>query len=99
MKAVELRRAPRGGDHRAKEDNIGPAALDLIEHFIIIETQRAAIENGDFGGLLLSDKRANLGMKRIDGQVLIAPGCPIAHRRRDKKEFHAVPDFDEIARL
>ena len=60
MKAIELRGAPRGGDHVAKKHHIGAALFNFIEHAIVIECKRAAVKHLHLGGILFSDEGRKL---------------------------------------
>ena len=90
MKAVERRGAARRRDHGAKEHRIRPLPLHLVDHLVVVQPQRAAVEDRHLRGFFLADKCRDLGVQRVDGQMTVAPRRPIAHRWRNKEEFHAI---------
>jgi hypothetical protein len=84
VKTIELRCAARGGNHGAEKNQVGTAALDFIEHLLVIEAERPAVEHRNLRRFLFADECGDLRMERVNRQVAIAPRRPISHRRGDK---------------
>ena len=84
VKTVERRRAARRRNHRAKEHRVGTLPFHFVEHLLVVQAERPAIEHCDLGGFFLADERGDLGIQRIDREMAVAPWRPIAHGWRNK---------------
>ncbi len=76
---------------RANKDRIRSDLCDVINHFRLAKSERAAVEHGNLGALLFAHKRRQMRVKRAARDVARAPARPVAHGRSQKKKLHVSP--------
>jgi hypothetical protein len=90
VKTVKLRCPARSRNHGPEKNDVWSALFDCIDHLLVVEAERPAVEDRNIRGFFLADEARDLRVQRVDSQMALAPRRPIAHWGCHKQEFHEI---------